>query len=268
MSAAPVLEVFGSIQGEGLHVGRPQVFLRLRGCPLRCSWCDTPGSWRLATTDRARIAAQGGTRTEEAWCDAERAARWVDEVDPRGDLAVSLTGGEPLMWPAFLLALRPLLGARRLHLETAGAHPATLGRVLGACDHVSLDLKLPADLGAPEELSPLELPPGASLTDEPAPRDAAGWRAARRGFLTRVAGRDACAKLVVAGGRAAAEYAELLADLAELAPRVPLVVQPASPLGGVSAPRRELVLELVERARDLRLDVRLVPQIHRLLRLP
>jgi len=42
--AAPVLEVFASIQGEGAYVGEPQVFLRLRGCPLRCAWCDTPGS--------------------------------------------------------------------------------------------------------------------------------------------------------------------------------------------------------------------------------
>ena len=36
-----VTEIFHSIQGESSYVGRPCVFVRLTGCPLRCTWCDT-----------------------------------------------------------------------------------------------------------------------------------------------------------------------------------------------------------------------------------
>ena len=50
---APLLEVFASVQGEGAYVGEPQVLVRLRGCPLRCRWCDTPGSWGLGPRARA-----------------------------------------------------------------------------------------------------------------------------------------------------------------------------------------------------------------------
>ena len=141
-SKAPVLEVFSSFQGEGLYAGSPQVFLRLAGCPLRCAWCDTPASWEISTEPTARVRTGEGSHSESAWVTPLEAVQWIDEVDPSGRMTVSVTGGEPLLWPEFLLSLRPLLGRRRIHLETAGAHPLTLARVLDACDHVSADLKL------------------------------------------------------------------------------------------------------------------------------
>jgi 7-carboxy-7-deazaguanine synthase len=41
-----VVEIFHSIQGEGKLAGRPSVFLRLAGCPIRCCWCDTKRAWK------------------------------------------------------------------------------------------------------------------------------------------------------------------------------------------------------------------------------
>lgn len=120
---APVLEAFASIQGEGRYVGQPQVFLRLRGCPLRCAWCDTPASWTWRGDETARVAAPSGTRREPALVDVATAAAWIDELDPSRTRPLSLTGGEPLLWTDFLLALKPLLGERRLHLESAGRTP-------------------------------------------------------------------------------------------------------------------------------------------------
>ena len=40
-SRVRITEIFHSIQGESTHAGRPCVFIRLTGCPLRCTWCDT-----------------------------------------------------------------------------------------------------------------------------------------------------------------------------------------------------------------------------------
>lgn len=277
---APVMEVFASIQGEGLYVGEPQVFLRLRGCPLRCRWCDTPGSWTLAHSDRARIAAVRGARREESWATPFQAACWIAEVEPGAPRTVSVTGGEPLLWPDFVIALKGMLGPRRLHLETAGAHPRALARVALAVDHVSLDLKCAADLDAPVEVAPVETelehaPRGADVEHAPraadferAPRDAAEWRVARAACLQLVGGRDACAKVIVSGERRAEDFTELLDDVERLAPNLLVVVQPATAMRAVPAPELALVGAVAEMARDRDLSVRILPQLHRLIGVP
>ena len=287
--SAPVLEVFASVQGEGVHVGEPQVFLRLAGCPLRCRWCDTPGSWSmpedpLARADGAsdavtpgrgaRIAVAGAARREDTWATPFQAATWITEVEPGEPRTISVTGGEPLLWPEFLVELRTFAGPRRLHLETAGAHPRALERTLDAFDHVSLDLKLPRDLDAPVA-PPASSPRSVDEQDAGAvdvlPHDADSWAVARRACLALLRGRDpggACAKIVVAGGREPHEFEPLLDDVMTCAPDMTVVLQPVTPVGEVVAPESAVLLALVELALDRDLTVRVVPQVHRVLRLP
>ncbi|MBK7643611.1 MAG: 7-carboxy-7-deazaguanine synthase QueE [Planctomycetes bacterium] len=271
---APVLEVFASIQGEGAFVGEPQVFLRLFGCPLRCRWCDTPGSWKVPAQAEARIAASAGARREPCWASAFQAACWIAECEPGNPRSLSVTGGEPLAWPDFLLALKPLVGGRRLHLETAGAHPRALARVLSVCDHVSLDLKPELDLDEPQELPPVDAElaqPFRALDGsgpERSPRTREEWKRAREACLRLVAARDACAKIVVSGAREARDFAGLLDELEECAPSLTLYLTPATPIHGVRAPARELVENVAEMARDRDLRVRVVPQVHRVLAVP
>jgi 7-carboxy-7-deazaguanine synthase len=74
------IEVFASIQGEGLRQGEPTIFVRLAGCHLRCSFCDTKHAWGRG---RVQTVGQIAEQVRDLW----RAfpARWV-----------CLTGGEPL----------------------------------------------------------------------------------------------------------------------------------------------------------------------------
>ena len=260
---APLLEVFTSIQGEGLFVGQPQDFLRLAGCPLRCDWCDTRGSWGLPPrAPSADESVSGADLRTAAWITpldaAARVQRLAGELHDRRR-PLSITGGEPLIWPDFIAALLPLLGERPVHLETAGAHPAALATLVDRLAHVSLDLKLPADLAPPITT---ELGTGP----EAPPADAESWSAARLACLELLAGRPACAKLPVAAGRQAADFEELLLDLEASAPQLPLFIQPVNGIGGngerLRGPRPELLMELAERGEELGLTVRVVPQIH------
>ena len=162
-----------------------------------------------------------------------------------------------------------LVAPRRLHLETGGGHPRTLAELLGLFAHVSLDLKLPGDLDAPVEiaLTGEAAEHGAALFDEAAPQSAAQWRAARRDCLDLVAGRDACAKLVVTATTDEGQACEAIDDLAELAPDLVLFIQPATTQPRAAAPALAQLRALWEHARELDLAVRVVPQVHRLLAL-
>src|SRR5512142_589489 len=117
-----VTEIFHSIQGESTWAGMPCTFVRLTGCPLRCTWCDTA------------YAFHGGERMS-----LDEIVARVDEI---GTALVELTGGEPLVHPgAFELARRLLDRGYTLLVETSGAID------VGALDrraHIIMDLKCPA----------------------------------------------------------------------------------------------------------------------------
>lgn len=96
-------EIFHSIQGEGVSLGTPCVFLRLAGCNLACSWCDTAYSWN-GTASGVRLAP-------------EMAAELVLRHPCRH---LVLTGGEPLLQQKALPALLRLLPAHVVEVETNG----------------------------------------------------------------------------------------------------------------------------------------------------
>lgn len=233
---APILEVFASIQGEGLYAGEPQVFLRLGGCPFRCRYCDTPHSW-LVPDERSTPL------------DAACEIRLAEGENLR---TLSVTGGEPLLWVDFLADLRNLIGERRVHLETAGGHPEELERALDLVDHVSLDLKCAADLADPVATSWDARPRSGSEA----------WEEARERCLELVRDRDACGKIVVADAARVGDYRKLLEEVECLAGDLPLFLMPATPRNGLAAVGAEALDPLVERGMELGLDLRVLPQLH------
>lgn len=262
-AAAPLIEVFASIQGEGAWVGEPQVFVRLAGCPLRCSWCDTPESWVIGKNP-AKVHGLKGVEERDPWASPFIALTWILSAEPREPRTISITGGEPLMWPGFIRGLGNIKGPRRVHLETAGAHPEALASVLDMVDHVSLDLKPDQDMGPVVPLD-VEGPLGERSWGEESPKSGEEWRLARRRCLALIADHDACAKLIISADRGTQDYLPLLEDLAQVAPQIPLFLQPVTPCRGISAPDPSLLTDVVEDARDLGLTVRVVPQVHKTL---
>jgi 7-carboxy-7-deazaguanine synthase len=116
-----ITEIFHSIQGESSYVGRPCVFIRLTGCPLRCTWCDTD------------YAFYGGRE-----CSIDEV---LAQVQDYGCPLVEVTGGEPLVQPESLPLITILCDAgHTVLLETSGALDIA---PVDPRAHIILDVKCP-----------------------------------------------------------------------------------------------------------------------------
>ncbi len=115
-----ITEIFRSIQGEGTHAGLPCIFVRLTGCNLRCTWCDTAYAFHGGTKmSMDEVLA----RVEELSLAPAKMKSGGAESSEKLSL-VELTGGEPLLQPEVVpLAQQLLDSGYPVLVETSGERP-------------------------------------------------------------------------------------------------------------------------------------------------
>jgi 7-carboxy-7-deazaguanine synthase len=128
----PMVEIFETVEGEGTRAGFPTVFVRLFGCNLRCSWCDTKYSYPPEQAGEVMTISQ-----------------IIKEVQKYSSRYICLTGGEPLLYGehslALIQALLEIESLQDIHIETNGA--IELGYYMERIDSPKvryiMDFKLP-----------------------------------------------------------------------------------------------------------------------------
>ena len=118
-----VSEIFYSIEGEGIEIGRPEIFIRLAGCNLRCSWCDT------------KYALENGKDMS--------IGEIVEEVGKYPCKNVSITGGEPLLQKKDLLELIKQLKALGYWIQINTNGTVFCKEIFRLADLISMDCKCP-----------------------------------------------------------------------------------------------------------------------------
>lgn len=219
-------------------MGTSHLFLRLQGCNLRCSYCDTPAS-QAAGREQARIWQQQRSNPMSSAHVLEALLRCDTPLD-----ALSITGGEPCLYPEFLSEL--ILGWQRqtdvpVLLETNGSLVESLDRIEGSISILSADLKTHC------------------------------WAEDRRPWARllqlldrrRSRGRSDVLKIIL--DTSWFRHRDRLIDwLRERAAQTELVLQPCS-AGSVQG---TALLDELARVRRAGLHARLIPQIHAMLRIP
>jgi organic radical activating enzyme len=264
MTTGFVSEIFCSIQGEGPLVGQRQVFFRTGGCSATCRWCDTVYS--KARSPRCVIHGQNGddTRTLSNPVASDTAAETVLEMARADGSAafVSITGGEPLEQGDFVfdVAARCKAGGLGVYLETNGFHGEELAAVIPYVDVIAMDIKLPSATGM------------------------VAWKR-HEAFLARAVAatttteghddgkRVALFVKVVVDDRSTEREIETAAKLVASAdPLIPFVIQPESRalMSKRTTPEtlrrlRELLASGREVASAVLDDVRVIPQVHKIL---
>lgn len=119
-------EIFHSLQGEGISMGRPSVFVRLSGCNLACQWCDTPYTWYFSGHNGLHRGGQTYDRRDNAvTLDIADVARRIAAFECRH---IVFTGGEPLLQQPALTALCDILGPDyHIEIESNGTVALTPG---------------------------------------------------------------------------------------------------------------------------------------------
>ena len=121
----PINEMFQTLQGEGFYTGAPAIFIRLQGCPVGCSWCDTKHTWEKYADQQQPLADIVHKIAEsETWADAS-VEQLLAVIAEQGWTAkhIVITGGEPALYDLTLLTEQFEQEGFQCQIETSGTHP-------------------------------------------------------------------------------------------------------------------------------------------------
>lgn len=238
---ANIVEIFSSLQGEGIYVGEKMTFVRFGTCDMRCRYCDTLEALNLS--EELHVETEPGSGEFDAIENPVSVTTLCELLERFDDEFISVTGGEPLGHAKFLAEWLPAVSQkRRVLLETNGVRHAELDIVIPHVHVVSMDMKLPSTAGC------------GQLWDD------------HLEFLRRTvaAGREVYVKLVVTDRTADGDIQRAIDIVTRVNRFIPIVIQPASQTITFQESISKERLESFERLCSAYLeDVRVVPQMHK-----
>ncbi len=231
-------EILCSIQGEGSLVGTKHVFIRLVGCNLRCSYCDTRESFKSNVFCQVYpyVGKSDGVKLINNPVSSEKVVKLIQDFKAPW---LSFTGGEPLLKVDYINEIISKLSRDnyKIMLETNGTLPKQLKKIINDVDYISMDIKLPSLVGA-------------------------DFFGQHEEFLNIAVQKPCYIKIVVTPNFKREEFNKALFLIRQIDPNIPLFIQPVTPKKDAKGIDIFEVISLQTDALEIINDVRILPQIH------
>lgn len=244
-------EIFTSVEGEGILYGTKTLFVRLAGCPFTCFYCDTPESLPL----------DSGTEYS-----VEEAAGLIDDSLQDHTYKINFTGGDPLMQHEAVALL-----AGHVHTHARG--------VLTYLESACFDAERFAHVLPHIDVAKIEFKTSDSEFVDAAHHDRMTGQALRCLELAAAAGKTTYVKIVVSSETSVGEVRDLAIAVSNAARKGDSDSDAATdaisvsgfviqPVYGKGEPPLELLLAMYDAIRPVYADVRVIPQLHKLIGAP
>ncbi|MFN3528060.1 MAG: 7-carboxy-7-deazaguanine synthase QueE [Candidatus Altarchaeaceae archaeon] len=230
-----IREIFSSIQGEGIYVGKRQIFIRFTKCNLDCYYCDTPHKRDVKFT-----VVQGKKKILN---DINDVIREIENLKTRDVFSISLTGGEPLLYTEIIEELAEKIDIP-LYLETNSTLPDRARKIEKFITYAALDIKTNYPNFYEKTLETIKI----------------------------FKNKKSIIKVVVADDLNEEKIEKISLDIRKIND-IPLILQPITEkiTGKFSKIEREKylkkILKFSEIASNYLSDVRIIPQVHKFLKI-
>lgn len=226
-SIADILEIFSSVQGEGPFMGTKQIFIRFAKCNLKCRFCDLENIFPSKEFSVNKILS---IIKQICYNSGEHHS-------------VSLTGGEPLLYREYLKVLLPKIKETgvKIYLDTNSTLPNHLRDVIDMIDIVAIDFKLPSSTG-----------------------DKAYWKEHKE-FIDIARKKNCFIKVVITNQTKESDIKKAIDIAAAVDNKILMVLQPVWPIRDIERAKSKLLFDYLFLAEKKLENVRIIPQMHKIL---
>ena len=233
-----LFEIFTSVEGEGILYGTKTLFVRLAGCPFKCFYCDTPESLPL----------DSGLEY-----DVEEACKMIETNLEKNTYKVNFTGGDPLIQSEAVAKIAKFIQSKKIptYLESSCFDSEKFRKVIPFIDIIKIEFKTKDS----EFVDSKHYPKFIQNTID----------CLKMSILSK---KITYIKIVVSSKTTKESFKEILEKIFNITSKEDISGFVIQPTHGISEPSLKLLLQLYDIVSPYYKDVRIIPQLHKIINAP